>query len=379
MKEKLKKFLYNLNYRFIMKNIILMESNPDFSDNTRAVFDEMINRGLNEKFKIIWVVKNKKKFNDIHIKNVSFLNRNNKIKFLYYNFISKYIIDCNSYIFKRNINQYRLHLTHGSLLKVPETYCKELGKVDNLIIASDYFKKYAKKIWNVDENVIKVTGLPRNDYILKEDPFFKKMYKKYNKVIVWMPTYRNHSSNNSGIKTGIRFEYGVPCLNNADEIVKLNNLLKTNNSVLILKFHPIEDTSKLENIKLSNILLFDDSIFEKKHLTVYHLLSIADALITDYSSIYYDFLETKRQICLAIPDYQEFSKSFNLIYDKIENGIDGYFAYKYDDIYDFINNVLIENDILYNNREDCLKRFDNFNDSFNSKRVVDLFLEKIGD
>ena len=39
---------------------IVFESLPDFSDNTRAVFDEMVRRGINKKYKFIWLCVNPK-------------------------------------------------------------------------------------------------------------------------------------------------------------------------------------------------------------------------------------------------------------------------------------------------------------------------------
>ena len=56
IKEKIDK----LNYRLLLRNYILLESNPDFSDNTKAVFDELIKLKINEKFKLIWLVDNDK-------------------------------------------------------------------------------------------------------------------------------------------------------------------------------------------------------------------------------------------------------------------------------------------------------------------------------
>ena len=39
-----------------LKNIILMESWPTYSDNSKYVFDEMIRQGVNQNYKIIWNV-----------------------------------------------------------------------------------------------------------------------------------------------------------------------------------------------------------------------------------------------------------------------------------------------------------------------------------
>ena len=139
MREMIKKIIYNLNYRIFMKNAILFESNPDFCDNTRAIFDCMIRRGLNKKYRLIWFVNDKKKFSDIKIKNVYFIEYKQKIKIMYYQFFAKYIFDCNRYIRKRNKNQFRIYLTHGTPLKLPKDYSSISGEMDYVVQISDYF------------------------------------------------------------------------------------------------------------------------------------------------------------------------------------------------------------------------------------------------
>ena len=44
---------------FLLSNkTILLESLPDFADNTKYVYDELIRRGVNEKCKIYWFLYN---------------------------------------------------------------------------------------------------------------------------------------------------------------------------------------------------------------------------------------------------------------------------------------------------------------------------------
>ena len=39
-----------------LKNVIVFESKPDISDNTKAVFDEMLRRKLNKRYKLVWLL-----------------------------------------------------------------------------------------------------------------------------------------------------------------------------------------------------------------------------------------------------------------------------------------------------------------------------------
>jgi len=381
MKEQIKNFLYNMEFTPYQKNYILLESNPDFSDNTRAVFDEFISRGLNKKYKFIWIVDDKKPFNDIKIKNVKFIVRNtkliNKINYLYYSYKAKYIIDCNKCILKKNKKQFRIFLTHGNPVKVTENYIQTIGEYDYIVTTSDFFVKPVSKIYNVSKDKVLVTGYPRNDWLFIKNKAFEEKYKKYDKKIIWMPTYRNHkNSNDKQSNTGIKYPYGVPCINNIDELKEINSILKKNNTILILKLHPAEDTRELKSLNLSNIEIFDNESFVKEHSNVYNLLSVVDALITDYSSIYYDFLITKKQIGLAIPDIKEYSKTVKLLFDKYEGNIVGEYIYTYKDLIKFINNVINNNDIMHEERMKKVELYDKYHDNNSSKRLVDFF-EKI--
>ena len=54
MNSFIKKSIEKIISIFPLKNIIVFESLPDYSDNTRAVFNEMVKRGLNKEYKLIW-------------------------------------------------------------------------------------------------------------------------------------------------------------------------------------------------------------------------------------------------------------------------------------------------------------------------------------
>lgn len=332
--KKINDLIYKSNNKLLLKNYILLESKPDFSCNTKAVYDEMIRRGINKKYKLIWFVDDKNKFKDIKLKNVKFINYDekkiNKIKWVYYNIRCKYIIDCNKFVTKRNHRQIRIHLTHGEFIKIPREYCNLSGHIDYLIETSDYFKKINSELFQVPEDNILTTGYPRNDYIFDYDNRIE-VYRdmKRDKTIFWIPTYRNHkfNKNNSFFNTNIQFPYGIPTIKNSSDLKKLNNILKKNKTLLVIKFHPAEDISKIKKLDLSNIKLLEDDFFEKVHSNIYQLLSKADALITDYSSIYYDFLLTDKPIGLAIPDINEYKSHVELLYKDYENNIIGEYIY----------------------------------------------------
>lgn len=381
-RKKIKFLIYNLNYKFLLRNFILFESNPDFSDNTRAVFDEMVKRNVNDKYKLIWIVKDKTKFLDVKIKNVKFFYNSGKLLdrfvFMYYNFFSKCIIDCNKYINKINKYQFRINLTHGAPLKLTYNYCSAMGNVDYITRLGEFFLDIDKKLYKLPKNKILYLGYPRNDELFKPDiECFKEFLpEKFNKIILWMPTFRNHNADKNN-SCGKYLKYGVPSIRSEEQINDLNNLLKNNETFLLIKLHPAEDETTITKLNLSNIIIVKDEWFEKKHKTVYNLCSLVDALITDYSSIYYDFLLLNKPIGLAIEDIEKYKSVNKLLFEKYEGNIVGEYIYNYNDIINFVKNVINGTDICKEERNEKKLLYHKYIDNNSSKRVVDFILDKM--
>ena len=373
------KIMYYLSFDFVLKDIILFESNPDYSDNTKYVFEELVNRKVNEKVKMIWFVKNKDLYKNINYKNVYFLNRNTfkeKLVFLYYNMFSRYIIDCNNYILKLNKHQFRLHLTHGSPVKIIKEYCNACGKVDYLVSASKEFNDAYSKYYKIDKKYILNEDLPRNDVFYKKNKY-KDIIDFKGKKIIWVPTYRNNKNDMFNNHEDLQFKYGIPCIKNEKELVELNKLLKKNNILLVIKLHPAEDTKKLLEVNLDNIRLLKNEELSSNNMTIYDELPYFDAMISDYSSLYYDFLVSKKPLALAIPDFEDYKKNFNLMYDDMQNHLPAVYIYNFDDLTKFINNIAKGIDENKKERLDAINKYTTYNDGNSSKRIADLIINKI--
>ena len=111
---------------------------------------------------------------------------------------------------------------------------------------------------------------------------------KYNKVYMYMPTWRN-DGNDFIAQAGIDWE-------------RLNNNMKEKNELFILKFHPFT------KIDLPKIEQFSHIIIYPKSSDIYTVLPFIDVLVTDYSSIYTDFLTMDKEIILFVFDYDSYVK-----------------------------------------------------------------------
>ena len=367
IKKILAKIYYYLPIKFLLKDYIILESGPDYADNTYYVYQELLKQGYNKKYKLVWVVNNKDAFRDIKIDNVIFVDMDSA-EAKKYRRMAKFIIDSNKYINKYNKYQYRFHLGHGMPIKVVPEYTSSCGKVDSYLVTGEFFIPFFAECTKIDKSKFLPLGFPRNDQFFMSKVHFKEL-DGYDKVILWMPTYRKHVG---GVGYKSSLNYGIPSINNKKELLDLNNLLKKYKSLLIIKLHPAEDTSVLDKINLTNILFTKNELLDKNKRNIYELAQLTDALITDYSSIYFDYLMHDKPIGMAIEDIKEFSQNFDLLFDNFEDNLPAEYIYNYADLEKFIVNVCNGKDIKREERNKKRSIFVKYNDGNAAKRIVDV-------
>src|SRR5699024_8866471 len=101
------------------------------------------------------------------------------------------------------------------------------------------------------------------------------------------------------------------------------------------------------------------------------LLGIVDLLITDYSSIFYDYLVTDKPIIHYLYDLETYSKSRGLYFGVDELPVD--VAFNIDEVLRFINQYLKTDHKSSMQYKLNKQQFCPHEDGYVSKRVVDLF------
>ena len=169
----------------------------------------------------------------------------------------------------------------------------------------------------IPENKYEITGNPRTDILILSDGR-KNLEKlldkdlKDKKIIFNMPTFRIHE--NSGITNGELISEGIKI--KKFNYAKFDKLLGEHNTILISKVHHGEErliTSKMKGYKLKNILFVSNNDLDEKNLNLYEVLNCADILITDYSSIYGDFLFMDKQIIFTNYDIEQYREERGLV------------------------------------------------------------------
>jgi len=149
-------------------------------------------------------------------------------------------------------------------------------------------------------------GLPRNDKL------FSNSYKqasrayydeKYNlqgrKILLYAPTFRNSSEE-------IRLPFSE------SDFERLNDFLKQHNWTMIFRPHYIESIIPSEVLESKEHILTLDV---KKEEDSQRLLAVTDVLMTDYSSIFVDFLILDRPICFLPFDLELYEEENGLVID----------------------------------------------------------------
>ncbi len=365
---------------------ILLESVPDLSCQTYPVFQEMLKRGLNEKYKLIWLVTDKKDYKDVHIKNVRFMNYSPKSTFekmqrLYTLCSSRAMLYANRYIGKIFEKQQQVYLKHGTCIKsrLKHSADDEKNESDACISLSSFFTQYdVLELGGISQEKFIITGFPRNDYLFDNKNYISEVYPNshYRKVILWMPTFRK-TDNGNRVDSFFDYPLEIPCLYNENDCVKVNDVLQKENILLVLKPHPGQKLTAIKDLHLSNFVTLYNDELSKKNIQLYQFVGSTDALITDYSSIYYDYLLTGKNIGLTVDDYEEYAKTTGFVFDDVFEYIIGEHILTCDDFIKFIENVSQENDEMREKRTEKMDLFHKYRDNHSSQRVCDYIVKQI--
>lgn len=351
-----------------VKPIIVFESVPDYSDNSLAVFNEMIKRGLNDKYTLVWMCKSK--WQRMNYKNVHFVIS----KFWKHIYLSsaRCLISSNVFLVSNNKRQKSIYLTHGEALKKLNNYHAPQN-IDYVIGLSIPLNEVMAKELHLPDEKFNVTGFPRNDDLLNANNRRKVRNlfgEDYNHIIIWFPTFRQHKSESvHSYKAS-----SLPIIHDKEAAININEYAHSFNILIVIKPHFAQDLSYIKDNHLSNILFIDDSLFKKNNINTYELVGGCDGLITDYSSIYFDYLLTNKPVAAIWEDIDEYRKKKGFALD-----IDYYMKgavkiYDEDDFINFITSIFNGEDNLKNEREEIKNEVHEYQDANSSKRVVD-FIE----
>lgn len=285
--------------------------------NPKYISEYIVKNYPSDKFDIVWAFNDRASKEHIQgVRKVKIMT----LKYFYELCTSKVIITNFRTVdmFKKRKNQYYIQTWHSSLrLKqiekdaensLPEHYIKmakeDSKKCDLLLSGCKYSTDIFKRAFWYDGEIFE-HGTPRNDLLVKAAEQYKSNIKRKlnisndTKLVLYAPTFRK----NDDLE-----------VYNLDYKEVLNSLkLKFGGEWrFCVKLHP-HLISKSEQLNYG-----DDVIDLTKYDDIQELLAISDVLISDYSSLMFDFGLTKRPCFLYVPDLEEYTNQDRKLYFDIE-------------------------------------------------------------
>lgn len=377
VKQTLKKCVAGLKIK--KRNDIVYEAVPDLKDNTFQVFEELYRRGYNKKYRSIWLVRDKAaalktaKDNPL-FENTVFVEKKTKLqraRFKWLRLRAKYLISCNEILPSFDGEQISFFLTHGTGIKQLHDYTMPEG-VDYCLTASEELIPMTARELKYPAEKIFITGFPRNDVLFTADVDLKKYFGDFDKYVCWYPTFRQSSA--KGVQNVN--EHAFPIIHDADKARELNDYAKEKNILIVVKPHYAQDVSYITDLNLSNIRIVNDAFFEEKGFSSYEFMASCDSLITDYSSIYFDYLLCDKPIAVCWEDIEEYTKYPGFSLDVNDWMSCTHKIYTLPDFYEYLDEIASGADSFKEDRQKINARANKYTDGNSTARVADFIIEK---
>ena len=228
-----------------------------------------------------------------------------------------------------------------------------INNYDYVIANSDYWIEPYSLAFSVEKDNVLVTGMPRVDHLFDEN--YKKeardhFYSKYpelknKKILLYAPTFRGNIY--KGFKA-VPFD-GKKFISSFDK-----------DTVLIYKYHPLMKDIPIEE---------EGRIFNMSHENTYELFIVSDALISDFSSIIFDYSILDKPLYFFVPDLKEYMHRLGCFVD-YKKEMPGPLCY----------NEIELADAIHSNKQYDIKHFKNqffkYQDGKNVERVIS-FIEQL--
>lgn len=306
----------------INKNIIIFESNVgrNYTGNPKAVYEEMVKRELDKKYHCVYILED----TNVHLPGNAELVKRLRFRYFYYMAVAGiWVSDSRfpEFIQKRNGVKY-IQTWHGTPLKklALDMDCVHMDGETSLADYKDKFRKNSQT-WDflISQNRFSTevfqrcfdfqkemleTGYPRNDVLFHNntESYVTGLKERYGirsdaKIVLYAPTWRdNEFYGNNRYKFNQALDYDLLERELSDEYV-----------FLVKCHYLVQDTIDWSKYK-GFVYAFDS------HTDIADLYLIADYLITDYSSVMFDYSILKRPMFFFAYDLTQYEEELRGFY-----------------------------------------------------------------
>ena len=370
-------FMHTMNFFITMDDKMVLYLSFDgrnYSDNPKAIYETMLTDAKFDKYQLIWALKE-----PVIISGCKVIKRQS-IAYFYYLSKAKYWVFNNKmpdYYIKR-VDQVYLQTWHGTPLKrlahdMPDlgityyrskqtyqemvsAYDKDSQLWDYLISPNQFSTAVFCSAFKVNREKIIETGYPRNDLLTTvSTEKIQGVKDKFNipsnkQVILYAPTWRDNAYN----LQGYTFELNL-------DFTKWHKILG-DDYVIIFKPHYLIAQHFVVPNGLSEFVLTMPATADINELYI-----ISDQLITDYSSVFFDYAILNRPIYFYMFDFETYRDDLRGFYLQVPKALPNDICYTQDQLLTAIRSGQFD-----------FKRLAAFNEKFNhlqdgkaSRRVID--------
>lgn len=268
------------------------------------------------------------------------------IRGLYHQLTSKYVFveqNGHKWVCEPTPRQKIVQLWHG-------TPIKRVGNLNNsrpwykyddaysLVLAtSNYAWQIMKACFDYNNSKRIICPYPRCDAIdrgLTEEQKMVLTGSAASRIILWLPTFRTayYEEHSCGRED-------FPILNESNAEV-LNHFLIKNNCVLLIKYHALQRKIPLFSNQYTHIKFIQNSDLINQGITLYNLIGESDCLISDYSSVIFDYLLHNRPMVFTDSDFDNYKNQRGFINEELFYNLPGGMASTMSDLIDALNEAL---------------------------------------
>lgn len=383
------KILFLKYYLFysVDDKLIIFESfgGRSYSDSPKAIYLELLNNPKYKDYKFVWFFQDVQDYKYLQSKRTMIIKENSYKYYKYYSKAKYWIVNS---IVKESIikkkNQIYVQCWHGTPLKkircditvngsamntvneIRKRNDIDAKRFDYFISPSRYATEKFMSAFNLKKlnksDIIVECGYPRNDYLSNyTENDIKRIKKQFNissdkKVILYAPTFRDNEHDS---KIGYTYKIKADFENLKEEL--------SNNYVILFRAHYFVANSF--NFDKYKGFVYDVS----KYDDINELYIISDILITDYSSVFFDYAILKRPIIFYMYDKDAYKNELRDFYINLDE-LPGIIVYRGDELANKIKEVSLNK---------INRKYINFNKKYNylddgnvSKRVVEVIFDE---
>ena len=374
--KKIKREMYNHVYKKqpLMENTVMFECffGGFYSDSPKYIFEQLVKAYPGE-YNCVWVYKDKKMDVPFACKQVK------RFSFTYYKYLAraKYFVYNNrqpAWMAHRD-GMVFLETWHGTPLKRltfdqeevlsaspnhKALMYKSSRNWDYLVSPNEFSTKVFRSCFMFD-NMMLNTGYPRNDILHKENKevFARQIREKLGiptdkKTILYAPTWRDDEFYGHG-----QYKFTLKL-----DLQKMKEKLSDEYVVLLRTHYYIADAIDTTGVEdfVYNVCRYND---------IAELYLISDILITDYSSVFFDYAGLKRPMLFYTYDLEKYRDDLRGFYIDMETEVPGPLLLTTEEVIDAIQNIDEVNETYAERYKAFYKRFCGWEDGHAAEKIVD--------